>query len=295
MGGEFESGAERRPGGVDLGRSPELVSSPVSSAMAKLVPGFRLTDRDYELFGFLLDQKFASLEALYFRFFDSRSVAVEPMPENLRVARQRLGILKRAGLVSTERVYSDPKSLFLLTELGHHVFKMRRDEAAYAAPSLFVDFRNYEHDMAVNYCRIAIERTSKSSQWFSERRLRMHGFLVPGINERLPQSIVPDGIFISSKGERIAFELEYTHRKKSRYEFKCEQYKTVMSGERPLIHRVLFVGGNERVYRDLQSVVPGTQAFWLESYAHFLGKLFPPSDVAQVHRQLTPRSDLEAK
>ena len=28
----------------------------------------RLTDRDFEIFGFLLDQKFASLEQIYFRF-----------------------------------------------------------------------------------------------------------------------------------------------------------------------------------------------------------------------------------
>src|ERR1035437_5652472 len=78
----------------------------------KAGPGFRLTERDYDIFGFLLDQKFASLEALYFRFFDARPAATDPLPENLYVARQRLGILKRAGLVSTERVYSDPKSLF---------------------------------------------------------------------------------------------------------------------------------------------------------------------------------------
>ena len=72
-------------------------------------PGFRLTARDYQIFGFLLDQKFASLEALYFRFFDGRKAPTDPLPENLYVARQRLGILKRAGLLLTERVYSDPR------------------------------------------------------------------------------------------------------------------------------------------------------------------------------------------
>lgn len=252
-------------------------------------PGFRLTDRDYEIFGFLMDQKFASLEALYFRFFDGRKLPGDPLPENLYVARQRLGILKRAGLLSMQRVYSDPKSLFLLTPLGHHAFKMRHDEDAYAQPTMTVDFRNYEHDMAVNYCRVAIERMGKSMRWFSERRLRMHGFDVAGVHDELPESIVPDGIFISSKGERIAFELEYTQRKKSRYEWKVSQYESVMGGSRPLIHRVLFVGGNERVYRDLKDVLPKSSAFWLESYAHFLGRLFPPSEVGRVHRQLTPK------
>lgn len=254
-------------------------------------PGFRLTQRDYEVFGFLLDQKFASLEALYFRFFDARHAPSEPLPENLAVARQRLGILKRAGLISSERVYSDPKSLFLLTPLGYHLFRMRRDEDAYAAPVTSVDFRNYEHDQALNYCRVAIERQGKSMRWFSERRLRMQGFQVPGVRFELPESIVPDAIFISSKGERIAFELEYTNRKKSRYEWKIEQYESVMGGSQPLLHGVLFVGGTERVYRDLKEVLPQQRGFWLESYAHFLGRLFPSGLAAQVHRQLAPHQD----
>jgi hypothetical protein len=118
---------------------------------------------------------------------------------------------------------------------------------------------------------------------------------VPGVGARLPKSIVPDGIFISSKGERIAFELEYTHRKKNRYEWKVSEYRTVMGGSRPLIHRVLFVGGNERVYRDLKDVLPNHSCFWLESYAHFLGRLFPTQDVAKVHRQLQPRNEEEIR
>jgi len=254
-------------------------------------PGFRLTPRDYDIFGFLLDQKFASLEALYFRFFDARRSPSEPLPDNLAVARQRLGILKRAGLVSSERVYSDPKSLFLLTPLGYQLFRMRRSDDAYAAPVTSVDFRNYEHDQALNYCRVAIEKQGKSMRWFSERRLRMEGFQVPGIRFELPESIVPDAIFVSSKGERVAFELEYTHRKKSRYEWKIEQYESVMGGSKPLLHQVLFVGGTERVYRDLKEVLPERSGFWLESYAHFLGRLFPSSLAEKAHRQLAPHRD----
>src|SRR3974377_1995412 len=68
-------------------------------------PGFRLQERDYDIFGFLLDQKFASLEALYFRFFDARKSPTDPLPRNLFVARQRLGILRRAGFFFSLRGY----------------------------------------------------------------------------------------------------------------------------------------------------------------------------------------------
>ena len=256
-------------------------------------PGFRLTERDYDIFGFLLDQKFASLEALYFRFFDARKLATDPLPRHLFVARQRLGILARAGLLTTQRVYSEPKSLYLLPPQGFHAFRMRRDLDAYASPIREVDFRNYEHDAAVTYCRVAIERQHKAMKWYCERRLRMQGFSCEGVRAELPEAIVPDAIFISSKGERIAFELEYTQRKKSRYEAKVSEYESVMYGSRPLIHKVLFVGGNERVYRDLKSVLDGHPSFWLESYGHFLGRLFPPTGAGEVARKLRDPRTIE--
>ncbi len=58
----------------------------------------RLTDRAFEVFGFLLDQKFASLEQIYFRFFDVRKAVTDPMPSGLHVTRQRLQLLRQAGL-----------------------------------------------------------------------------------------------------------------------------------------------------------------------------------------------------
>lgn len=83
---------------------------------------FRLTDRDVEILGFLLDQKFASLEQLYFRFFDARKAVSEPLPPNLHVTRQRLQVLKRAGLVTSQRVFSEPRSLYLLSPFGYQIF-----------------------------------------------------------------------------------------------------------------------------------------------------------------------------
>ena len=257
-------------------------------------PGFRLQERDYDVFGFLLDQKFASLEALYFRFFDARTSPADPLPRHLFVARQRLGILSRAGLLTTQRVYSEPKSLYLLSPQGFHAFRARRDPDAYAPPIREVDFRNYEHDQAVTYCRVAIERQHKAMKWYCERRLRMQSFSVEGVRAELPEAIVPDAIFISSKGERIAFELEYTHRKKSRYEAKVEEYESVMGGSRPLLHKVLFVGGNDRVYRDLKDVLGERRGFWLESYGHFLGRLFPPAPAAAALRKLRDPRTIES-
>ena len=60
----------------------------IEAAASKSKLGFRLTERDIEILGFLLDQKFASLEQIYFRHFDARKTVSEPLPKNLYVTRQ---------------------------------------------------------------------------------------------------------------------------------------------------------------------------------------------------------------
>ena len=137
---------------------------------------FRLTERDVKILGFLLDQKFGSLEQLYFGYFDARKNVSDPLPPGLHVTRQRLSLLRQAGLISTTKVYSEAKSLYLLTSLGYQVFQGKCPLDAFATPMKTVDFRNYEHDTKVNDCRIAIERLGKIMKWLPERRIRARGF-----------------------------------------------------------------------------------------------------------------------
>lgn len=68
-------------------------------------------------------------------------------------------------------------------------------------------------------------------RWLPERRLRMQGFESQYSWHELPRELVPDGIFISSKGERIAFEIETTPRKKSRYEDKRDGFFKCHAGD----------------------------------------------------------------
>lgn len=87
----------------------------------KLTPIFkrmRLTPRDFEILKYLYDQKFCSLECLYHRFFDQRQPG-EPIPNQMRVARQRLQALKRAEVIKTQRVYSEAKSVYLIAPRGY--------------------------------------------------------------------------------------------------------------------------------------------------------------------------------
>ena len=148
----------------------------------------RLTKRDAEIFRFLLDQKFATLEAIYFRFFDVRKNHSESLPSHLFVTRQRLGLLRKAGFLATENVYTESKSLYLLGSRGYQYLKQYGSEPPYAIPTKSVDFRNFVHDLRVTYCRVALERTRRALQWFPERRIRMKGYEVNGEDSRYRHS-----------------------------------------------------------------------------------------------------------
>ena len=141
---------------LEIGRN---TSNESKADKKEKLKNFRLTDRDLDIFGFVLEQKFASLEQIYFRFFDVREKVSDQMPKGLFVTRQRLQLLKRHGFLKSEKVYSESKSLYLVTSLAVSVIRAKRPHLADLKVIGQIDFRNYEHDTKVIDCRVAIERT----------------------------------------------------------------------------------------------------------------------------------------
>jgi hypothetical protein len=242
----------------------ELVQRRNSERSATKAPGFRLTERDVQILKFVYEQKFATLELLYFRFFDRRKLSSDPIPENTWVTRQRISVLRRAGFLSSQRVYTDSKAVYLLTGLGYQVLKSKRELLYYSEPVQQVDFRYFEHDRRVSYCRTVFERSEKCLQWFPERYLRSNrGFEVGDKRYLVPGDAIPDGVFLSSKEERIAFELEFTPKKRERYEEKCRRYLSFMHGidrhgrgglNESVFQRVVIVACTDRIGKDLQEL-----------------------------------------
>ncbi len=245
---------------------------------------FRLTERDVELLKFIYEQKFATLDLLYFRFFDKRAKAVDAVPENLWVTRQRVAVLRRAGLLQSQMVYTESKAIYLLTQLGYQVLKSKRELLHYADPVQQVDFRYFEHDKRISYCRTALERSAKCYLWFPERTLRAkRRFEIDGKQFLVPSDAMPDGVFLSSKQERIAFELEFTPKKRERYAEKYRKYLGLLDtpikrigGDGPygyteaLFHRVVIVACTDRIGKDLQEFFRN-EAFSIMSYEKLIG------------------------
>ncbi len=131
----------------------------------RLLP-LRLTPREIDLLEFVLDQKFASLDALYVRFYQGVS------SKSSRYAYHRLQLLKKHGFLRAKRVYTEPGSVYLASPLAHSTVQSLRPDRTISWPTEEIDLRTFEHDRRVTLCRVAREKNREVKDWLSERRLK---------------------------------------------------------------------------------------------------------------------------
>ena len=95
---------------------------------------------------------------------------------------------------------------------------------------------------------------------------------------KLPISIIPDGVFLSSKNEYVALELEHTSKKRDRYEEKRNHYQRLflgagngLGGSEAALHRVILIATNERIGRDLEEFYGRQSRFQVLGFEKFIG------------------------
>ena len=138
--------------------------------------------RDERLFNLLLHQKFLTLDQIHRWFFPDSS---------LQMPRMRMRKLMHFGLVRTQKVYTEPRQVYLLGKAGYRYLENKGQSQKLGLLSE-IDLRVFEHDKAVTDLRLALESAGADSEK-SERELR---------HER-PASRVPDALF-SLNGRTIA-------------------------------------------------------------------------------------------
>jgi hypothetical protein len=167
---------------VELKRKDFIQS--LTDALTNKGAGGRLRPRDYEIMRFILEQKFCSLEAIYFRFFDARKSPTDSLPKNLWTTRQRLSKLRAMALIKTEKVLSSGRAHFLLTPFGHKVLTSHIQDAVLIRPAKAIDFSLYEHDVRITMIRALTEAKGKSGGWYSEKWLKASPILIDNKEER---------------------------------------------------------------------------------------------------------------
>jgi hypothetical protein len=245
----------------------ELMES-VNQSSVTVTSGFELQARDYEILRFILEQKFASLEAIYFRFFDVRKVETDPLPKNLWTTRQRLSKLRASALLKTEKVLSSGKAHFLLTPFGHKVLTHHVSTLITIKPTKEIDFSLYEHDSRITMIRALTEARKKCTRWYSEKWLKASPIYIDNKYKYIfSKDIRPDAVFINSKGERIALELEMSRKGRRRLEEKINLYDDLLESRRrygdesggqeeyKVLDKVWFVTTKPAVHRHLQRAV----------------------------------------
>jgi hypothetical protein len=208
-----------------------------------------LQDRDRNLFRWISEQKFGTKEQIERVFFQSE-----------RVCLRRLAELSKFGFVEKRHVITDGVRLYQVGRSALHQLALRGESVL---PYLErIDLKNYEHDLRVNECRIALEQVG-ARDWHSERRL---------VQAPL-RGHIPDAIF-SLGNNLIALEVELTLKRFDRYPAIMRSY----AAERKEVETIFYVCGTPAV-RDAVWRAAGDSrrfyfALWDEFRADPSGTLF---------------------
>lgn len=146
-----------------------------------------LQDRDYKVLRYIFEQKFMSREQIEKWFYKSQDIS-----------RNRLWKLTFSKYIKKESLTLSSKDHFLIAGLGLRALAERGVNGIRPAKS--IDIRFYFHDRTVTDIRLLFEDIGLAKDWKSEKVLR----------SELGSLKVPDGVFLSPAGKKIALELELT-------------------------------------------------------------------------------------
>lgn len=191
-----------------------------------------LQERDYEIFVWLLDQKFSDLETLKAKFFD-------PTSESMGGVRTRIQKLEAKGYLRAELLdVGSTKKFYLATAKAH-----REAEAKFTSvklPRAIKEISNvtFSHDKFVLLSRMHLEKQGRAFHWKSERRLKA---ILSASGQNIEREFMPDGIFTNKNGELTAFELENTPKNYEKYQKKIARFVSLMEGSNPAFRFCLYV------------------------------------------------------
>jgi hypothetical protein len=181
-----------------------------------------LQQRDVDIIGYCIEQKFLTVEQISKRFFKTTAGSKDPN----QAAYKRVLILQKFDMLAIKSLLTGER-VVMATEIGAGELAKRRIEAL--EPVRTVDYRYFEHDRRVNDVRVVLENGGVASEWESDRCLKV----------RFSTSTrVPDAMFKLANGQAGVLELEIARKAKRRYERIFEDYAGKRYGEVDLVFYV---------------------------------------------------------
>ena len=167
--------------------------------------------------------KFAGFEEIYRKFF--------PESENLfwgysHWCRDRLRKLRLNGLVKTFQFPGSPRKYLIATEKGRRA--LLREWPLCGAPWALKkpQYVHFEHDLMVLRVRQTLEEAGLIRKWISERFLKIEFGDLREVS--IEKFNIPDGIFEEISGQRVALEVEMSHKARAKYREKTKYQAGLM-------------------------------------------------------------------
>ncbi len=227
-----------------------------------------LTERDFEILEFIMDMKFAGIEEVFERFF--KITMSNESAKSSEWARKRLCQLEKANFLKSVRSFSESTRYYVTTFKAYYALTQFNPEKFVSKPSGGFDQRTFLHDRGVLRARLHLESLHLVNLWLSDRKLKSSTELTGGLQVQY----IPDAIYATPAGVRVAFELEIAVKAKSRYQDKIKKYVQLMRStntQHKVFDRVQFVCAKEtvakfliketRIYGDLFEVVTAENFF----------------------------------
>lgn len=197
-----------------------------------------LSERDYLIIEYVLDMKFATVQDIFEKFFKI-TLSQEPAKSD-EWAIRRLQQLTKAGYLTSVHSFSERRKYYLGTQKGYSIIDKVKPEADVSKPCKGIDHHTFNHDKKVIEARIILENQRAATSWISDKKLRSNKELAGG----LLLSNVPDGLFRTPEGKRIALEIEATTKTKAIYQAKIKKYVSMMRSKDSKVNvfdKVLYV------------------------------------------------------
>lgn len=240
----------------------------ISTTENKQTKNVELTQRDFEIIQFIIEMKFSSVDEVFQKFF---KVKLNSEPAKSQAwAKKRLQQLEKARFLKSMYSFSESTRLYVGTYKGYYALAQIKPLEFLVKPHLGFDQRVFSHDLQVLNCRLQLEESKSGLDWISERKLKSD----PQVLKNLTQLYIPDGVYTSISGQKVAFELEIAIKAKSRYKDKIKKYINIIRSEKAeakLFDRVHYVCAKDTLKSYLIKETRIYGAFFkIETLAEFL-------------------------
>jgi hypothetical protein len=241
--------------------------------------GTVLTDRDVGILEFILDMKFASVGDVFAKFFKV-NLSGEVARSNEGAIR-RLQQLEKAGFLKGTHSFAERTKYYLATPKAYYAVSKLRPDAVVIKPSMVINHATFDHDKYVIEARIILENKRAASSWVSDKKLRLNSELAGG----LTLGNVPDGIYLTPEGQRIAFEFELSKKAPKRYIEKVRKYVAMMRSTEDTVKvfdKVVYVVAKQLAYDQLvQETKIYGDLFEVQKFAEFFERV--PDEFSTAH------------